>query len=164
MDRDMFSGFKVPNAILQDEIDAFGYDDNTINDLLSKYEDIIFTVVTGLGSPVDTATTYARLNEFADHMSNAASKGNPVGVAFSCFFEPGGFFAGRLPVPISEMDEAAFGYLQEILKIWNEAGLSKTAKQYLINNLDYIIEKSNSGDSRMQEFWDNISGHIGYET
>ena len=156
----MFSGFEVPNVTLQAEIDAIGYDDNVINDLLLEYQDIIITVVTGLGSPVDTATTYARLNEFADHMSNAASKGHPVGVAFSCFFIPGGYFVGSLPIPISEMDDVAFDYLQEILKNWEEIGFSKTAKQYLTNNLNYIIDKSESGDTRMREFKDYISTHL----
>ena len=148
----MFSGFQVPDTTLQDHIDAIGYDDNLINHLLREYQDIIFTVVTGLGSPVDRATTHARMNEFADHMSNAASKGHPIGVAFSCFFKTGGFFVGKLPVPISEMDEAAFDYFQELIQIWNEVGLSKTVKQYLTNNLNYIIKESNSGNAKMLEF------------
>ena len=31
-----------------------------------------------------------------------------------------------------------FDYLQEILKKWDEIGFSKTAKQYLTNNLNYM--------------------------
>ncbi len=147
-----FKGFKLSNARLQNILDNLDYSDKKVDELIDEYSDVIPSLIMGMVSPVSVS----RVNEFAEHMAMASSKGNYKAVALSCFAQQGDLLNQYLPVPIDKMSDQSLEYLLIQLNNYRKMGFSKSLKKYLKNNrieTETLANQNNKYAQFLMGFW-----------
>ncbi len=162
-----FSGFVVSSHDLQQSINSMNYDqEGVVSEILDRYSDALEGLITGLAPPAHTED----INKLASLMAGAASKGNYMGVAISCFCRQGEDFENHLPIPLNKMDEDSRYFFVLLLRSFGGIGrgFSKSGTKYLSDNKQYAEKLAEDNYPEMQYlmgFWysfDDID-HIGEE-